>query len=241
VAKGDIFRDAVNLYAGGMTYVDLENDDDIRKVFQTIETGNLSVGAEMKQDVRNMIAEAFLLNKLFLPDTREMTAYETSQRIAEFRRAALPFFGPIESEYHLPLLDVGFQLAIHNRQFDFDDMPDELSEAETTFTFESPLNTAEGRALVASFQESVQIIAASAQYDESIPSGYDIKKMAEDAVRGTGAPADWKLDEEQAKPAEDQQAQVANLMQTASALREGAGVATDVAGATVALRQAGLV
>jgi hypothetical protein len=239
-AKGDIFRDAINRYAGGMTYVDLEADQKLQDAIQTISPGNVSLGMEMKQDVRQMIAEAFLLNKLFLPDTREMTAYETSERVAEFRRAALPFFGPIESEYHLPLLDVGFQLAIHNKQLDFGEMPDELDGAETTFTFESPLNTAEGRALVASFQETVQILAGAANFDKAIPAGYDFKKMTQDAVRGTGAPSDWKLDEEAATSAEDQQKSVDGLTQAAAALREGAGVATDVAGASVALRQAGI-
>lgn len=240
VAKGDIFRDAVNLYAGGMTYVDLEADDDIRKLFQTIETGNISIGMEMKKDVREMIAEAFLLNKLFLPDTREMTAYETQQRIAEFRRAALPFFGPIESEYHLPLLDTGFQLALHNRHFDVGEIPDILDGEDTTFSFESPLNTAEGRQLVASFQESVQILAGAANFDKNIPATMDFQKMTKDAVKGTGAPADWFADEEKQKSEEEQQNAVDGLTQAAAALREGAGVATDVAGASMALQQAGL-
>lgn len=251
VAKGEMFRDAVNLYAGGMTYVDMEEDDDIRKIMQTIETGNISIGMDLKKDVRELIAESFLLNKLFLPDTREMTAFETNARLAEFRRAALPFFGPIESEYHLPLLDAGFTIAINNRAFNFGEAPDILKQylqtpdgepnGEFTFTFESPLNTAEGRALVASYQETVQILAGSANFDKTIPAGYDFKKMTADAVRGTGAPADWKLDEEVAAPAEEQQNQVDSLMQTAAALREGAGVATDVAGASVALREAGVV
>ncbi|WP_246753452.1 portal protein [Agrobacterium sp. OT33] len=240
VAKGDIFRDAVNLYAGGMTYVDLEADDDIRKLFQTIETGNISIGMEMKKDVREMIAEAFLLNKLFLPDTREMTAYETQQRIAEFRRAALPFFGPIESEYHLPLLDTGFQLALHNRHFDVGEIPDILDGEDTTFSFESPLNTAEGRQLVASFQESVQILAGAAQFDKNIPATMDFQKMTKDAVKGTGAPADWFNDEEKQQSEEEQQNAVDGLTQAAAALREGAGVATDVAGASMALQQAGI-
>lgn len=240
VAKGDIFRDAVNLYAGGMTYVDLEADDDIRKLFQTIETGNISIGMEMKKDVREMIAEAFLLNKLFLPDTREMTAYETQQRIAEFRRAALPFFGPIESEYHLPLLDTGFQLALHNRHFDVGEIPDILDGEDTTFSFESPLNTAEGRQLVASFQESVQILAGASQFDKTIPSTMDFQKMTKDAVKGTGAPADWFNDEEKQQSEEEQQNAVDGLTQAAAALREGAGVATDVAGASMALQQAGI-
>jgi hypothetical protein len=195
---------------------------------------------DMKKDVREMIAEAFLLNKLFLPDTREMTAYETQQRIAEFRRAALPFFGPIESEYHLPLLDTGFQLALHNRHFDVGEIPELLDGEETTFSFESPLNTAEGRQLVASFQESVQILAGASQFDKSIPSTMDFKKMTKDAVKGTGAPADWFADEEAVQSAEEQETAVDGLTQAAAALREGAGVATDVAGASVALQQAGL-
>lgn len=240
VAKGDIFRDAVNLYAGGMTYVDIEDSDDIRKMFQTIETGNVSIGMELKQDVRELIAEAFLLNKLFLPDTREMTAYETSQRVAEFRRAALPFFGPIESEYNLPLLDVGFQLAIHNQQIDFGEIPDELDGAETTFTFESPLNTAEGRALVASFQESVQILAGASQFDNKIPATMNFAKMTKDAVKGTGAPADWFNDEEVATEEADRQQQVDNLQKAAAMLAGGAGVAQQVGDAAQSLQKAGI-
>ncbi|RVH21444.1 hypothetical protein CN216_00600 [Sinorhizobium meliloti] len=249
VAKGEMFRDAVNLYAGGMTYVDMEADDDIRKLMQTIETGNVAIGMDLKNDVRTLIAEAWLLNKLFLPDTREMTAFETNARLAEYRRAALPFYGPIESEYNLPLLDAGFTIAINNNAFNFADAPDGLKEylnpqgngGELTFSFESPLNTAEGRANVAAFQESVQIIAAAGEYDKSIPAGYDFKKMTKDAVKGTGAPADWELDEDQAKAAEQASAETSSLMQTAAALREGAAVGTDVANASVALREAGIV
>lgn len=240
VARGEMFRDAVNLYAGGMTYVDIEQDEDIRKLFQTIETGNIQIGAEMKADVRAMIAESFLLNKLFLPDTREMTAYETSQRVAEFRRAALPFFGPIESEYHLPLLDVGFQLAIHNKQFDLGEIPDELDGAETTFSFDSPLNTAEGRALVSAFQESVQILAGSAQFDNTIPATMDFPKMTKDAVKGTGAPPDWFKDEPQALEAAAAQEQTNKLQQAAAMLAGGAGVAQQVGDATQSLQAAGI-
>lgn len=251
LGRGEAFRDAINIYAGGFTMLDIEPDEDIRHAFQTIETGNIAAGMEMKADVRELIAESFLLNKLFLPDTREMTAFETNARLAEYRRSALPFYGPIEAEYNLQLLDVGFTMAINNRAFDFGTAPDLLKgylqredgepDGELTFSFESPLSTAEGRALVASYQESIQIIAGAGQFDQSIPTGYDFKKMTKDAVKGTGAPADWEKNEEAVADAEEQQTQINNLTQTATALREGAGVATDVAGATVALKEAGLV
>lgn len=240
VAKGEIFRDAVNLYAGGMTYVDLEPDEDLRKVFQTVDTGgNISIGLEMKQDVRAMIAEAFLLNKLMLPP-QQKTAFETQARLEEYRRAILPFTGPIESEYHLPVLDVSFQIMMANEAFDVSEMPDALSDAEVTFTFEGPLNTAEGRANVQAFQESVQILAGSAQFDQTIPTLMDFQKMTKDAVRGTGAQADWFADEDVQQSEEEQQKGVQGLQQMAEFLREGASVGQEVAGASVAMREAGI-
>jgi hypothetical protein len=242
VVSGEVFKDAANLYAGGMTYVDLEADQKIQDVMTTIETsGGISIGMEMKADVRQLIAEAFLLNKLYLPDTREMTAYETSARMAEFRRAALPFFGPIENEYHLPLLDTAFQLAINNKQFNLGEIPDDLREADTTFVFESPLNTAEGRANVSAFQESVQILAGAAQFDNTIPTTMDFKQMTKDAVRGTGAPANWFKDEEVQQSEEEAANSAERLQQAAAALQTGAGVGKDVADASLALQQAGMV
>ena len=241
-AKGEIFRDAVNRYAGGMTYVDLEDDQKIQDVLSFEEASNgLPAGLEMKADVRNMIAESFLLNKLMLPAEREMTKFETQARLAEFRRSVLPFFGPIEHEYHMPLLDTAFQMALRNNQFNLEEMPDALSGADVTFKFESPLNTAEGRAMVQAFQESVQIIAGGAQLDQGVQADYDYRKMTKDAVKGTGAPADWSKDEEVAEEDAEAAAQSQGLMQAAAQLREGAGVAGEVANASVALQQAGLV
>lgn len=239
--RGEIFQDTINRYAGGFTYVDLEADQNIRDAMMQETVGNnFGVGLELKKDTRELIAEAFLLNKLMLPNSREMTAFETNARLDEFRRAALPFFGPIEAEYHLPLLDTAFQMAVRNRAFDFSEMPEALADADVTFTFESPLNTAEGRKNVQAFQESVQILAGAAQFDEQIPAMMDFKQMTKDAVRGTGSPSDWFNDQETQQSKEDALASTQRLQQAAAALREGAGVATDVAGATQAMQQAGL-
>lgn len=240
--KGEIFRDAINRYAGGMTYVDLAEDENIREAIMFEEPSKgLSMGFEMKADVRNMIAEAFLINKMMLPFQKEMTAYETQVRVAEFRRAVLPFFGPVESEYHHELLSVSFDFAKHNGLFgDVKDMPDILSGQDITFSFDSPLNTSEGRAKVQSFMESVQILAGAANFDETVPTMIDFKQATKDAVKGTGAPADWFKDDDTQESDEQQAKNVAGLQAAATALQQGAGVATEVATATQALQQAGL-
>lgn len=239
VAKGEIFRDAVNLYAGGMTYVDLDENEKLQDVFQTVASGtNMQIGLEMKQDVRNLIAESWLLNKITLPP-RGKTAYETQALLEEYRRSILPFTGPVESEYHLPLLDVAFQIAVRNRAFR-QPMPDALEDQEITFQFDSPLNTAEGRQHVQAFQESIQILAGASQFDQTIPATMDFKKMTKDAVKGTGSPADWFADEETEQEGEEAIRQTQRLQQMASVLREGAGVAKDTAEASAALSEAGV-
>jgi hypothetical protein len=241
VAKGEIFRDAVNLYAGGLTYADLENDEKLQDVLQVLESGgNLSIGMEMKQDVRNLIAEAFLLNKIMLPP-QQKTAFETQARLEEYRRAILPFTGPIESEYHLPMLDIGFQMAVRNNAFNIDDMPKALSDADVTFTFEGPLNTAEGRQNVQAFQESLQIVASAANIDKTVTTLIDWKTATKAAVRGTQAPADWFNDEETQQSAEDAANQVDGLTQAAAALKGGADVGSSVADASLKLQQAGMI
>jgi hypothetical protein len=239
--KGEIFRDAVNRYAGGLTYVDMEADQKLQdSIFIEQPSGGLSFGQEMKQDVRALIAEAFLLNKITLPP-QQKTAFETQARLEEYRRAILPFTGPIESEYHLPLLDIGFQMAIRNNAFNIDEMPRALSEADVTFTFEGPLNTAEGRQNVQAFQESIQIVAGAAQIDKTVATLIDWQKATKDAVRGTQAPADWFNDEQTVQDATDQQNTIDGLTQAATALQGGAVVGKNVADASVALQQAGMI
>lgn len=240
VAKGEMFRDAVNLYAGGMTYVDLEEDEKLQDKLMVLDShGQLGFGIEMKQDVRNLIAESFLLNKLMLPSAHEMTAFETNARLDEFRRAALPFFGPIESEYHLKLLDVTFEMLLANRAIPAP--PESLEGTDITFKFEGPLNTLEGRQTIASYQESMQIIAAGAQFNEKLPQRYDLDKMTKDAVRGTGAKADWFIDEEAEAQIDAENAQAAELAKTAAILNAGGATAKTIGEGTQALQQAGLV
>jgi hypothetical protein len=149
VGSIDVFTRDVNLYAGGFTYVDMPENMSLKDTMTTIETGQgLQQGVEMKQDVRALITDAFLLNKLFLPSTRDMRELEVQVRTEEFRRAALPFFAPIESEYHTALLEEGFARATLMGIIPVDIFPQSLHGQDVHFTFNSPLNEAEGKALV---------------------------------------------------------------------------------------------
>lgn len=242
VGSGSIFTRDINLYAGGFTSVDLPEGDQLQHHMTTIDTGQgLPLGLQLKQDVRNLLAEAWLLNKLFLPSAREMTAYESSVRTEEFRRAALPFFTPIQSEYHSPILGTAFDLGIHMKIIDVTQFPPDLHGQDISFQYVSPLEAAEGQAVVDAFQKSITIIASGATVDNQIGNVFDPRKMTIDAVRGAGGKPDWiKSDKEQAAiTAADKQKKA--MQEQAQALREGAAVAQDLSSAKAATQAAGLL
>jgi hypothetical protein len=239
VGEGNIFRNPINLYAGGFTMVDLD-DKKLSDVMQVLESrSNLNFGVEMKQDFRNLISESFLLNKLFLPDTKDMTAFEASARIDEMRRAALPFFGPYESEFQLKALDVTFEMMVHSQAIP--PTPQQLDGRDVTFKFEGPTVALEGRQKVLAFQEGMQLIGGAAGVDHTIPSEYNIKQATRDAVRGAGWEADWFLSDEERKQVEQTNDQQSAAIAAANTLNQGSLVGKNVADATLAAKQAGLV
>jgi hypothetical protein len=246
LAVQDAIREDLNVFAGGVTWIDADYDEKTGEALRQLQqVGDTRLGVEFRQDLRNLMAEAFLLNKLTFPVMNDMRAEQVAILNQQFRRAIIPFFTPIENEYHSPLLDASLQIATRNRAFNMP-LPDALEQyrqegGELVFSFENPLNTAEGRAAVSAFQESMAIITAASGIDQSIAAGYDFKKMTADAVKGTGAPADWKQDEKVEEAATEEANQTAGLIQAGQALQAGAGVAGQVADATLKMQQAGLV
>ena len=237
---GNLFTRDMNFYAGGHTEVDLPEDAKIQDKFTTIQTSEgLRVGLELKQDVRAMIAEAFLLNKLFIPSGAK-TAYEANLLYEEFRRAALPFLTPIESQYHSPFLGLTFEMSVNMGLIPAEIFPPELQGRDISFTFNSPLNEAEGRRKVTAYQETLQIVASGAQVDPTIAKQFNIRKAAVDAVSGTGAEPDWTLDADEIEKINEQDARVKQLAEAAQLIQGGAGVVSDASNAAIAAQNAGM-
>jgi hypothetical protein len=241
IGRADMFGGrGVNLYSGGFTGVELPDDAKLQDNFTTISTAeNFGPALQVKMDVREAVAEGWLLNKLFLPRLGDMRELEVATRNEEFRRAALPFFTPLETEYHSPILGTVFDLARELNVIDAESFPPELQGRDTQFTFESPLKEIEGRKVVESFFASVQIAGAAAEIEQKVDS-INWSKASEDAIRGAGAQPDWMLDEKEKKAARDETKQLQNLQQGAAVAREGAAVVADMANATMAAEQAGL-
>ena len=199
VATHEAIKSDIDLTAGGITWIDREYDERLGEAIKPLQLGrNIAIGVDLLEQQRRMLAEAFYLSKINLPQTREKTAYETARLVEEYVRNALPLFEPLEDEYNSTILDAvvtrGLRLGAYGPA---DIIPQPLRGQNLKFTFHNPLREAMAKRKMIAFQDSVQLIAAAAQIDQSALAEVSVSNMLQDAMTGAGAPVRWmKSDEE---------------------------------------------
>ncbi len=132
---------------GGITWADAEYDERLGEVLRPmkLDTSGIPMGFDMRNDIKEMISQAFYLNKIGMPpvDRSQMTAYEVGQRVQEYIRNALPLFEPMEMDYNGAVCDRTFEVMLRNGGFGrVEDMPQTLRGKDIRFKFESPLHQA---------------------------------------------------------------------------------------------------
>lgn len=237
LAVGDAIQGGVNLFAGGITYVDAEYDEKTGAALRPLTTDKAAFnwGEHREQKVREVIMEAFYLNQIQLPELKgDMTAYETQKRVEEYVRRAAPLFEPMQTEYNGALCDKTFDILLRNGAFgSVWDMPKVLAGQDVRFTFESPLQAAQTRANSQAFLATAQVLQVAAQLDPMVVHDLDMDRAFRDAAEGSGAPAAWFVDEniaaQKKQQAAQQQALQAEQAQQMAMLQQGA-MAADSAG-----------
>ncbi|TXJ25389.1 MAG: hypothetical protein E6Q24_14755 [Chitinophagaceae bacterium] len=229
IAVQEAIRSDISIYAGGITWVDSAYDERLGEVLRPIsqdKTG-LPLGLDMTREIRAMIAEAFYLNKLTLPQRApEMTAYEVGQRIQQYIRDALPLFEPMETEYNGAICEETFNLLMRAGAFgSMLDLPKSLLDADIQFKFESPLHEAIEREKGNRFLEAQSYIAATVQLDPSTALVVDAKKALRDVLDAIGVPAQWINSEDEVEAIEEK----ARQQQEAAVMLEGLQQGADVA------------
>jgi hypothetical protein len=240
IATQEAVKGQVDIRAGGLTWVDSAYDEKLGEALRPLKIdGDFQTAFALRIDIREMLNKGMFLDKLALPDDqKEMTAFEVGRRLEEFIRNALPLFEPMETEYNGKVLDAALQILLETEAFDYESMPEELQGRDITFTFENPLQQAEGRAKVAQFQEALALIGSASQLGAQSP--IDLDGALQDAIRGTGSPADWMLDDEQLKQNKEAVAEDAMATQMAEQVNTGAAVAGTAADSLLKLREAGI-
>ena len=240
VANKSVFRDDFNLMAGGITWADLEADQDIRQVIgEFTKSTQLPAGMNIRNDVQAMIHQAFYLNTLTLPQMSGMTAYEVSQRVQEYIRQALPLFSPVEQEYNGELCDMTFNLLMQSGAFGSRyDIPESLQGQDVQFSFESPLQSAIGQEKQGKLQVTAEMLGIARNIDPSVDADVDIRTAFRDAMDGSGVPAKWLRSEDDANQILQQQAQQQQGAAEMQQVAQGAQTLQDVADAAQSFREA---
>jgi hypothetical protein len=253
VGVQEALKGGIEAFPGGFTPVDAQYDERLGEALRALPvdwSSSIPLGLEMTQDTRAMIAEAFYLNSLNLPDpTREMTAYETSKRIEEYIRGALPLFEPMENDYNGTMCETEFGLMLRAGGFGpFDQIPDSIRNEATglpdvEFHFESPLREAADRIDSQRLMEAKQLIVEMAPLDPLAPRMLDARVALRDALHGIQVSETWLVDEEgmeEIVEEEEAKAAAAQAMQVASAgaqVAEQIGTAGQAMGAAEQMNQ----
>ena len=228
LAVQDAIRSDISVYAGGITWVDAEYDERLGEVLRpmTQDHHGVPLGLDMARDTRAMIAEAFFLNKISLPQPgNEMTAYEVGQRVQEYIRQALPLFEPMESEYNGPLCENTFEIMLRAGAFGpMDTIPQELLGEEYSFLFESPLRDATEREKGQRFMEAKSMLADAAALDPGSVHVIDAKAALRDVLQAIGVPTKWTRSEEEVKAREDAQIQAQRTQELLANMQTAANI-----------------
>ena len=231
----EAIKGGLEIFPGGFTAVDAAYDERLGEVLRPLEMGGakgIPLGLKMNQDTRMMIADAFYLSKLSLPQAGlgGMSPYEVSQRMEEFIRQALPLFEPMEPEYNGALMELDFDILLRNGAFGpAASIPESLRGQETEFRFESPLRESLDRLKGQQFLEAKNLIAEGAQLDPMAPKMINARTALRDSLRGIGIPATWMTDEAEME-ALDQQAQQAQKMMSMVQAASAGGQAAEQVG-----------
>jgi len=240
IATQEAIRSDVQLFAGGLTWVDSEYNEKMGEVLRplTQDKSGIPLGFEISDRVREMIAEAFYLNKLNLPPAgrADMTAYEVGQRVQEYIRQTMPLFEPLESEYNGSICENTFDVLMRGGAFgDMRNLPDSLRGQDIQFKFDSPLHDALDRAKASRFNEASVLLREAMQIDPSVAVDVDVREAFRDAMEGLGVPAKWMVPEEQAAQIRQAMMERQQAQELAQEMEQGAGIAKQMGEAGQAL------
>lgn len=231
IATKEAIRGDVSIYAGGITWVDAQYDERLGEVLRplTQDKSGLPFGVEVAEEKKAMLQQAFYLNRLSLPPAdREMTAYETSQRIQEYVRNALPLFEPMENEYNGALCEMTFDALMRVGAFGSPaDFPQSLRGENVRFKFESPLHQAIERQKGQKFLEAKGLLREAIELDPSAVAVLDARKALREALSGIGIDADWQRSEEEVEAHAAQMQQQQQAQQALAMAAQGAQVAQE--------------
>lgn len=233
IATDEVVRSDIQIFPGGITWVDLDYDEKLGEALRplTLDARGVPIGIDMQRDARELLWRAFYLNKLQMPQRApEMTAYEVGQRVQEYIRGALPLFEPMESDYNGQLCELDFELLRRAGAFGSPrGMPESLQGARVTFSFMSPLHDAIENQKTQKFLEGAALIAQAASLDPAAPAALDVGIALREAMAGAGIPTNWTRSAAEIKRVQEAQKAEQDMAKLLEGVKTGSEAAKNLA------------
>lgn len=236
IATQEAIRSDLQLFAGGVTWVDAEYDERLGDVLRplTQDKSGMPIGQEMRQAVVESLSECFYLNKLTMPDLGQrpdITAFEVGQRVQEYVRQALPLFEPMEQDYSGAICDGTFDTLLHAGAFGpIASIPRSVLGSDVRFRFENPLTEVMGASLAVKLSTAKQLAATVADVAPDAPLYVDWAKAFREALDGNRTPMSWMRDPKQVSAMQDQQKQQAAQQRLLAGMDQSAGIIQKMGG-----------
>ena len=244
VAVQDALRSDVNLFAGGITTVDIEYDERTGEALRPVmdNSRGMPLGIDLADRIKMGIAEGFFLNKLNLPEFKQATtAFQVRKTVEEYIRAATPIFEPIEEEYNAALCNTTFEVLRMNGAFgSAQNVPESLRGADVRFSFKSPLRETGDEMKAQQLQQGFQLLTQIAAVDPSEMANANLTPAVRDALRGMGWQAEWFAPIEAVMQAKEAAAKQAQMAQGTQAIAAGGDIASKFGAAAKQFAQAGV-
>jgi hypothetical protein len=200
--EGAIIGGEIGDYSGAVTWVSADYDEKLGAALRPMDTGaNMRLGLDFKKDSREILAAAMYVNKLALPGTKDMTAFEVGERIEEYARSLRAVLEPFQAD-HAIMLDLVWT-ALIRITMDLEaagwmgpfsplaETPQELTGGEVTFEFDGPLEAAIKKQEASKAMETARAAGEVAAVFPETLDNYDADALSRDAAAGIGGRARW--------------------------------------------------
>lgn len=224
LATQNAIRSDVQLFAGGITWVDAKYDERLGEVLRplTQDRGGMPLGSEMRDQIKATLKECFYLDALEpLPEAGEnpeMTAFEVGQRVQKYIRQAMPLFEPMEIDYNGALCEETFGLLLRNGAFGRMPMPRSLAGQAVQFKFISPLSETLEAQKGQKLAQAKQMLALVADIAPEETKRLNARVALKDALLGNATPPAWLQPDSYMKLVDQHMAQQQQMQQTGQVL-----------------------
>ena len=232
IAAFEMIKGDVELYPGGVTYIDGQGLAYFQgKPIQAIDTGHqIPLTLEILQAVEQRIRDTFHLSMLLMPNNRDMTVDEVRARTEELVRFTGPIMQRLLSDYNVPIVEYAVYSAVEYGMLP--EMPQQMAESGGMEVIcEGPLTMARQRAAAYRSIESMQSILPLAEVQPQALEVVDWDRMVANIVMGLVDDSSLLKPLEEVKAMREQQQQMMQLQQGLEAAQAAGGAAKDLAAA----------